>query len=61
MGIVEIVNGEGELLELIAALRAAGGLTRRLDGRKQQANKDAYDGDDDQEFDQRKGPTLSTG
>ncbi len=51
------MNGQAELLEVVGALGAAGGLPRRLDGRQQQCDQDGDDGDDDQQFDQREAAT----
>src|SRR5204863_2455519 len=42
-----------ELLEVVDALGAAGGLARRLHGRHQQRDQHGDDGDDDQQLDQR--------
>jgi len=51
------VMGEGhaQLLEVIGTLDAAGRLAYLLYGREQQADEDANDGNDHQEFDQGKG------
>ena len=47
-----------ELLEVVGALGAPGGLARRLHGRQQQGDQYRDDGDDDQQFDE--GESSST-
>jgi hypothetical protein len=44
----------GELVQIIQALGAPRRFTRRLDGRQQQRDQDADDGDDDEQLDQGK-------
>jgi hypothetical protein len=44
------------LFHAVAALHAASGLARRLDGGEQQGDEDADDRNDDQQFNQRKTP-----
>ena len=51
-----IVGSQALLLEVVDALDPAGGLAGRLDGRQQQGDQDADDGDGDQEFDEREAP-----
>jgi len=51
------LDREAELLQIIEALRAAGGLARRLDGGQEQRDQDGDDGNDDQQLDQ--GETTS--
>ena len=53
LGVVEVVNRQADVLEIVAALGAAGRLARRLNRRQQQGHQDADDRDHDQEFDQR--------
>jgi hypothetical protein len=48
--IVEQMNGQADLLEIIKALRASGGLSSRLDCREQQGNHNSDDADHDQQF-----------
>jgi hypothetical protein len=43
-----IIEGKAELLEVVEALRAAGGFARLLDRGQQERRQDADDGDDDQ-------------
>src|SRR5205823_813451 len=51
--VVVVVDRQGELLEVVGALDASGGLPRRLDRRQQQGDQYRNDGDDDEQFDQR--------
>ena len=51
-GVDIVVGRQGELLEVVGALHAPGGLAGRLDGGQQQRDQDAGDGDDHQQFDQ---------
>ena len=46
------MQGEADLLEVVDALRPAGGLAGRLHGGQQQGDEDRNDGDHDQELDQ---------
>jgi hypothetical protein len=48
------VNRQAELLEVVRALNAPGGLAGRLDGGEQQGDQDSDDRDDNKEFNQRK-------
>jgi hypothetical protein len=48
-----IVQGQADLLEMIAALNASCRLAGRLHRRQQQANQNANDGNDHQKLDQR--------
>ena len=52
LGVVVQVHGGAPLLEHVRARRTPRRLAGRLDGRQQQCDEDANDGDDDQEFDQ---------
>jgi len=47
------VTGQAELLEVVGALHACGGLSDLLDGGQQQADEDGDDGDHHQQLDQR--------
>jgi len=51
--IVVIMGSQGDLLEVIRALRPPGRLAGGLDGREQERNQHSDDGDDDQQLDQR--------
>ena len=52
--VVMVLKTKADLLEVILALRAAGGFPRGLHGRQQQCYQDADDRDDHQQFDQCK-------
>jgi hypothetical protein len=52
------VHRERNLLQVIAATIASGGLTSGLDGRQKQGHQDANDGDNHQKLDQRKRASL---
>ena len=51
--IVELLVAQGQLLDIVGALGAAGRLARRLNCRQQQRHQDADDGDHHQKFDER--------
>ena len=51
--VVIVVAGNAELLEIVAALRAAGRFAGGLNGRKQQGDEDRDNRDHDQQLDQR--------
>ena len=53
MRVVVVVQGQADLLEVVGALDAGGGLADLLHGGQQQADQDGDDGDDDQQLDQR--------
>src|SRR5262249_36988212 len=54
---VVAVSGQGDLLEVVGALDACGGLADLLDRRQEQPDEDGNDGDDHQQLDQReRGP-----
>src|SRR5262249_29993873 len=55
VGRLVVVAGEGQLLELVRAGHAGGGLADLLDRRQQQADQDCNDGNDHQQLDQREG------
>jgi hypothetical protein len=50
---MEIVGREGQLLQIVGALRPTGRFAGRLHGRQQERDQDTDDGDHHQEFDQR--------
>ena len=52
MGIVEIVCGKRDLLELVGALHASCGFAGGLDGGQEECDEHADDGNDDEEFDE---------
>jgi hypothetical protein len=47
-----VVQSNSDVVQVIAALRASSRLARVLDCRHQQGHKDAYDGNDYQQFDE---------
>jgi len=53
VGVVEIVGGQADLVEVVLAAHAVGGLADLLDGGQQQADQDGDDGDHHQQLDQR--------
>src|SRR5262249_27078496 len=53
VGVVVVVRGQSDLLEVVAALHACGGLADLLDGREQEADQDRDDGNHDQQLDER--------
>jgi hypothetical protein len=53
VGVVVVMDGQGDLLDLVLALGAGGGLADLLDGGQQQPDQDGDDGDDDEQLDQR--------
>src|SRR5207237_5053300 len=62
--VLVVVAGQGDLLEVVGALHAGGGLADLLHRRHQQADENGDDGDDHEEFDQRKtgpGPKRAHG
>src|SRR5205823_2535287 len=56
VGVVVVVAGEGELLEVVGALHACGGLADLLDGGQEQADQDGDDRYYHQQLDQRERP-----
>jgi hypothetical protein len=54
VGVVECLAGQGQLLEIIRALRTPGRLSCRLHGRQEKPYERADNGDHDQKFDKRK-------
>ena len=57
-GIVVVVQRQADLLQVVGALHPIGGLAHLLHRRQQHADQDADDGDDHQQLDQGKSPTL---
>src|SRR5262245_56453777 len=55
--VVVVVEGEAELLEVVAALHASGGLAHLLDGWQEKTDEDGNDGDHNKKLDQREGGT----
>ena len=65
LGRLEIEDGQADLLQVVRALCTPSRFASDLDGRQQQLGQNADDGDDHQQFDQRKAcvvgrPTLAT-
>ncbi len=56
---VVIVQGQTDLLQVVDALRTAGGLTSRLHGGQEECDQHGDDGDDDKQLDQRECSTYS--
>jgi hypothetical protein len=52
------VERQADLLQVVDALRPAGGLAGRLHGGEQQADQDRDDRDDDEQLDQGKTATF---
>ncbi len=55
---VVIVQRQRDLLEVVGALRAVGGLAHLLHRRQQETNQHRYDGNDDEQLDQRESPSA---
>jgi hypothetical protein len=53
MVVVEVVRGQGALLEVVGALNTVGRRAHLLHGRQQQADEHGDDGDHHQQLDQR--------
>jgi hypothetical protein len=51
-----MVERQGELLEVVLALGAGGGLAHLLHGGQEQADEEGDDGDHHQQLDQREAP-----
>src|SRR5262249_11092992 len=60
-GVVVQVAGQAELVQVVAALDAAGRLAGLLHRRQQQSDEDGDDGDHHQEFDQGEGVPAAHG
>ena len=50
----KFMRGQGQLLQIIGALGASGGLSGTLHGRQQQGDEHADDRDDHEQFNERK-------
>ena len=61
MGAFVIHDGQADLLEVVDALGAAGGLAGRLHGGEQQGDENSDDRDDDQELDQSESTAMMHG
>src|SRR5262249_45829677 len=59
-GVVDVVGGDGDLLEVVLAPHAGGGLADLLDGGQEQADEDGDDGYHHQQLDQREGAPSGT-
>jgi hypothetical protein len=60
-GIVVVVHGQADLLEVVLTLQTAGGLAHLLHGGQEQAQQDGDDGNDDEQLDEREGLADSHG
>ena len=60
VGALVVVQSQADLLQVVGALGAAGGLAGRLHGGKQQRDQDGDDGDHHQQLDQGETPTSWT-
>jgi hypothetical protein len=58
-GVIMVVKGDTNLLQIIRAGSSPSRLTRLLHGWQQKADKDANDGDDNEQFDQGKADMAS--
>jgi hypothetical protein len=52
---VVVVHGQADLVQVVDALGAGGGVAHLLHRRQEQPQEDRDDGDDDQQLDQREG------
>ena len=59
LGAFVVVQRDAELMQLVDAVGAPGGLAGRLNGRQQERDQDADDGDHDQQFDEREAAAAS--
>jgi hypothetical protein len=53
------VHPQAELLEVVETLTSPGSLSGGLDGRQEEADEGANDGDDDEQFNERKRPSAA--
>src|SRR5262249_26650869 len=60
VGVVVGVHGQAELLEVVLALQAGGGLAHLLDGGHEQADQDGNNGDHHQQLDEGEPPKADT-
>src|SRR5262249_55381992 len=61
IGVVMVLEGDGELPELVRTLGTLGGVAHLLDRRHQQGNEDGDDGNDNEQLDQREGGSREGG
>ena len=59
VGVVKIVDGKTDLLQVVTTLHPPCGFACRLYGGKQQCDEHADDGDDDEQFDERETSRMS--
>ena len=59
MDVVVVVQGDAELLQVVDALGATGGLAGRLDGGQEQGDQDGDDRDHHQQLDQREAANVA--
>ena len=59
MDIVVIMQCQSKLFQIVTALHSSSGLSCGLDGGEEQGDEHAYDGDDDEEFDEREGSRVA--
>src|SRR5262245_41481356 len=59
-GVVVVVEGQGDLLQVVRGRHPGGGCTDLLDGGEEQADEHRDDGDDDQQLDQREALAETT-
>src|SRR5262249_35136255 len=60
LGVVVVVTGGGQLMEVVAARCAAGGLAHLLDSRDKQGDQDGDDRDNDEQLDEREAAPEQT-
>src|SRR5205823_6630033 len=58
VGVGRVNRGQAKLMQIVLALEAVRGFAHFLHGRQQQAEKNANNGDHDQQLDQRESATL---
>ena len=58
-GVGVVIDRQGELLQVVLALNLASRLACRLNGRQQQGNENADDGDDHQQFNESETPSAA--
>src|SRR5205814_414608 len=59
VGVVVVVQGQADLLQVVLALGPHGGVADLLDGRQEQADQDGDDRDDDEQLDQREATPVT--
>src|SRR5262249_43171834 len=60
VSVMVVVQGQSNLLHVVDALGAGSGLAHLLDGRNEKGDEDSDDGDDNEQFDQRKAANSET-